>query len=295
MFRRLKSNAAAVPLGPALEVARIRTALELVQRIASRRSSELQTWFRQDVSDTLRDDVPGSRLAASSGRRGTSSSRSDGTSSEDALLSVPLRMAAEMVRQARKWQKPSSALVGTEDETAEMRTVGPAAPASASGASHESLAPWKEPNPSVAVHSLCMNLVDASSGAKVAEVRCEDESGCGDAHGAALSSRIADDSSAQALSLPSACPSSACLETVSDGRGETSLPLPLISSECPGWVCYAEKTSPQSLAYISKTRSPQQLLGLAIRRVLQRSQRLSPATSLAHPDSSSPGVYHVSV
>ena len=43
--------------------------------------------------------------------------------------------------------------------------------------------------------------------------------------------------------------------------------LPMFSSQCPGWVCYAEKTVPQVLPYISTTKSAQQILGSVIKRV----------------------------
>lgn len=43
--------------------------------------------------------------------------------------------------------------------------------------------------------------------------------------------------------------------------------LPLIVSACPGWVCYAEKTNPQTLPYLSSTKSPQQILGVLVRRL----------------------------
>jgi hypothetical protein len=44
--------------------------------------------------------------------------------------------------------------------------------------------------------------------------------------------------------------------------------LPMLASQCPGWVCYAEKTQPQSIPYISTTKSAQQILGVLLKRVL---------------------------
>lgn len=35
----------------------------------------------------------------------------------------------------------------------------------------------------------------------------------------------------------------------------------MLASACPGWVCFAEKTHPQSLPYISTAKSPQQVHG----------------------------------
>ena len=40
-----------------------------------------------------------------------------------------------------------------------------------------------------------------------------------------------------------------------------SIHLPLLTSECPGWICYAEKTQSHSIPWISNVKSPQQILG----------------------------------
>ena len=45
------------------------------------------------------------------------------------------------------------------------------------------------------------------------------------------------------------------------------LPLPLLTSECPGWVCYAEKTQgAYILPHMSRVKSPQQVLGTLLKR-----------------------------
>lgn len=45
--------------------------------------------------------------------------------------------------------------------------------------------------------------------------------------------------------------------------------LPMLSSSCPGWVCYAEKTHGTFiLPYISTTRSPQQIMGMLVKQFL---------------------------
>eukprot|EP01147_Barroeca_monosierra_P000036 gene36-3432_t len=41
--------------------------------------------------------------------------------------------------------------------------------------------------------------------------------------------------------------------------------LPIITSACPGWICYAEKTRPETLPYISNVKSPQQIMGSLIK------------------------------
>jgi iron only hydrogenase large subunit-like protein len=38
-------------------------------------------------------------------------------------------------------------------------------------------------------------------------------------------------------------------------------------SQCPGWVCYAEKCHPQAIPYISTTKSPQQIFGHFFREI----------------------------
>ena len=46
--------------------------------------------------------------------------------------------------------------------------------------------------------------------------------------------------------------------------------LPLLSSECPGWVCYAEKTlGEEALPFMSKVKSPQQLCGRLLKVAMQ--------------------------
>ena len=37
--------------------------------------------------------------------------------------------------------------------------------------------------------------------------------------------------------------------------------LPMLTSSCPGWICYAEKTHSQILPLIDTTKSPQQIMG----------------------------------
>ncbi|KAL8931261.1 MAG: hypothetical protein Q9211_007102 [Gyalolechia sp. 1 TL-2023] len=48
---------------------------------------------------------------------------------------------------------------------------------------------------------------------------------------------------------------------------------PVLTSACPGWICYAEKTHPHVLGHLSRLKSPQALTGTLIKTVL--SQRLN--------------------
>ncbi|GBE81084.1 Cytosolic Fe-S cluster assembly factor NAR1 [Sparassis crispa] len=49
---------------------------------------------------------------------------------------------------------------------------------------------------------------------------------------------------------------------------EGALPLPMLASACPGWVCYAEKTHGEMLPFISRTKSPQQVMGTLVKEWL---------------------------
>lgn len=47
--------------------------------------------------------------------------------------------------------------------------------------------------------------------------------------------------------------------------------LPMLASSCPGWVCYAEKTHGNFiLPYIATTRSPQQIMGVLVKKYLAK-------------------------
>lgn len=52
--------------------------------------------------------------------------------------------------------------------------------------------------------------------------------------------------------------------------------LPMLSSSCPGWVCYAEKTlGRQVLDHLSEVRSPQQVAGVLLKSKLDRVYHVS--------------------
>lgn len=61
-------------------------------------------------------------------------------------------------------------------------------------------------------------------------------------------------------------------------------PLPIIASACPGWICYAEKTKPKLLPYISKVKSPQQIMGTLVKDYWASKLEI-------HPEN----IYHVSI
>lgn len=44
--------------------------------------------------------------------------------------------------------------------------------------------------------------------------------------------------------------------------------LPMLAGACPGWVCYAEKTHSEMLPFLSRTKSPQQVMGTLVKQWL---------------------------
>ncbi|KAL9610538.1 MAG: hypothetical protein Q9167_004750, partial [Letrouitia subvulpina] len=64
----------------------------------------------------------------------------------------------------------------------------------------------------------------------------------------------------------------------------TQAQKPILTSACPGWVCYAEKTHPHVLPHLSRLKSPQALTGVLLKSVL--SQQLG-----IHPEQ----IWHLSI
>lgn len=58
---------------------------------------------------------------------------------------------------------------------------------------------------------------------------------------------------------------------------ENDRKFPLLTSSCPGWICYAEKTHGQFiLPYISKVKSPQQIMGSLVKNYFAKRLGISP-------------------
>lgn len=61
-------------------------------------------------------------------------------------------------------------------------------------------------------------------------------------------------------------------------RFQSKTRLPLLTSECPGWICYAEKTQGDFvLPYISNVKSPQQVMGILVKGYLAHKLNVDPA------------------
>jgi len=73
----------------------------------------------------------------------------------------------------------------------------------------------------------------------------------------------------------------ACLvlgaEEVAESLANQPQRKPVITSACPGWVCYAEKTHPHILPHLSALKSPQALSGTLLKSVLSRKLNIHPS------------------
>ena len=52
---------------------------------------------------------------------------------------------------------------------------------------------------------------------------------------------------------------------------------PILSSACPGWICYAEKTQPHVIPHLSRLKSPQALTGTLLKSTLSRLLGIDPS------------------
>ncbi|EDQ92124.1 uncharacterized protein MONBRDRAFT_22967 [Monosiga brevicollis MX1] len=60
-------------------------------------------------------------------------------------------------------------------------------------------------------------------------------------------------------------------------RRQTGGVFPILSSACPGWICYAEKShGSYILPHISTVKSPQQIMGSMLKRIIPRQNGVRP-------------------
>ncbi|KAK5055394.1 hypothetical protein LTR84_013144 [Exophiala bonariae] len=73
----------------------------------------------------------------------------------------------------------------------------------------------------------------------------------------------------------------ACLvlgaEEVAESLASKSKPQPILTSACPGWICYAEKTHPHILPHLSALKSPQAMSGTLLKSVLSKTLNIHPS------------------
>jgi iron only hydrogenase large subunit-like protein len=66
-------------------------------------------------------------------------------------------------------------------------------------------------------------------------------------------------------------------EVLGGGGSRSDKPAPpILTSSCPGWVCYAEKTHPYVLPHLSRVKSPQALMGTLLKTTLSRVLGIAP-------------------
>lgn len=63
----------------------------------------------------------------------------------------------------------------------------------------------------------------------------------------------------------------------SEGAIDTTPKGPILTSACPGWICYAEKTHPYVLPHLSRLKSPQALTGTLLKSVLSQRYNIAPS------------------
>lgn len=62
----------------------------------------------------------------------------------------------------------------------------------------------------------------------------------------------------------------------SRGSANTNPKRPILTSACPGWICYAEKTHPHILPHLSRLKSPQALTGILLKTFLSKKLGIRP-------------------
>ena len=62
-----------------------------------------------------------------------------------------------------------------------------------------------------------------------------------------------------------------------EGAAATQPKKPILTSACPGWICYAEKTHPHVLQHLSRLKSPQSLTGTLVKTVLSQTLNINPS------------------
>lgn len=66
-------------------------------------------------------------------------------------------------------------------------------------------------------------------------------------------------------------------EPGTESASDTAPKKPILTSACPGWICYAEKTHPYVLPHLSRLKSPQALTGTLIKSVLSQRYNIPPS------------------
>lgn len=74
-----------------------------------------------------------------------------------------------------------------------------------------------------------------------------------------------------------------CYEEVKRAKdsSDKSSKGPILCSSCPGWTCYAEKTHPHVIPYLSQVKSPQQITGSLVKELISKEKGV-PKSDIYH-------------
>lgn len=61
-----------------------------------------------------------------------------------------------------------------------------------------------------------------------------------------------------------------------EAQGEGQPKRPILTSACPGWICYAEKTHPHVLPHLSSLKSPQSVAGTLVKSLFAKQYNVPP-------------------
>jgi iron only hydrogenase large subunit-like protein len=77
-------------------------------------------------------------------------------------------------------------------------------------------------------------------------------------------------------SMSAGCVAFDGVEATSTGEADVKPCKPILTSSCPGWICYAEKTHPHILPHLSRLKSPQALMGTLLKTTISRKVGIPP-------------------
>ncbi|KAK0615399.1 Cytosolic Fe-S cluster assembly factor nar1 [Lasiodiplodia hormozganensis] len=98
----------------------------------------------------------------------------------------------------------------------------------------------------------------------------------GGAHGSGFAWVIDTNTVREAALVLAADEVTSALSSTAEGAASTVPKKPILTSACPGWICYAEKTHPYVLPHLSRMKSPQALAGTLVKSVLYRKFGIPP-------------------
>ncbi|CAM9265642.1 unnamed protein product [Ectocarpus sp. 12 AP-2014] len=158
----------------------------------------------------------------------------------------------------QRWRSINRGGSGSEGSRAQPgAAVGEGAPA------QSPLAAWVAPPPTVALSSTRRFNVELGKEEdnRMQQQRQEQDSNCAGGVVSGKRGREGEGAAGDSMAVEG-------VECARRPRGPGELLV--LTSACPGWVCYAEKTAPEALPFMSTVKSPQQMMGVLAKRVFPR-------------------------